>query len=180
MAEESPIFTRCFDFLDWLLAATNRFPRSQRFVVTGRLLDAALDFQERLIEANSSSVRQRGGKLAQADAELDKVRLYLRMAAKKEWLSEGQYEHAAKLVAELGRLRGGSYNNNAERLRCGARNRNNPDNRNRNNGFRVVVAHGFRFSPEMTGSLWAAQSEVRKPARRVPGRAPLLVTGPGI
>ncbi|MCH8021560.1 SUMF1/EgtB/PvdO family nonheme iron enzyme [candidate division KSB1 bacterium] len=35
-------------------------------------------------------------------------------------------------------LRGGSWNNNPERLQCDARNRNNPDNRNNNNGFRVV------------------------------------------
>ncbi|WP_394713746.1 SUMF1/EgtB/PvdO family nonheme iron enzyme [uncultured Desulfuromonas sp.] len=48
-------------------------------------------------------------------------------------------------------LRGGSYNNNAETLRCGARNRNNANNRNNNIGFRIVVAHGFCFSPEMVG-----------------------------
>ncbi len=107
MPEESPIFTRCFDFLDWLLAATNHFPRSQRFIVTKRLLDAALDFQECLIEANSATLRLRKSKLEHADAELAKVRLYLRMAARKTWLSEGQYEHAAKQVAELGRLLGG-------------------------------------------------------------------------
>ncbi|MBE2233802.1 MAG: hypothetical protein IAE85_09940 [Anaerolinea sp.] len=37
-------------------------------------------------------------------------------------------------------LRGGSFNNNARNVRCAVRNRNNPNNRNRNNGFRVVVA----------------------------------------
>jgi hypothetical protein len=41
-------------------------------------------------------------------------------------------------------LRGGSFNNNQDNARCAYRNRNNPDNRNRNNGFRVVVAHIFR------------------------------------
>ena len=35
-------------------------------------------------------------------------------------------------------LRGGSWNNNAENQRPGARNRNNTDNRNNNNGFRVA------------------------------------------
>jgi len=35
-------------------------------------------------------------------------------------------------------LRGGSWNNEAQNLRCDTRNRNNPDNRNNNNGFRVV------------------------------------------
>ena len=50
MTQTTPIFTKTFDFVSWLLAATNHFPRSQRFVVTKRLLDAALDFQELLVE----------------------------------------------------------------------------------------------------------------------------------
>jgi len=40
-------------------------------------------------------------------------------------------------------LRGGSFNNNATNVRCANRNRNNPDNRNNNVGFRVVLPHGF-------------------------------------
>ncbi|MDJ0805854.1 MAG: SUMF1/EgtB/PvdO family nonheme iron enzyme [Gammaproteobacteria bacterium] len=35
-------------------------------------------------------------------------------------------------------LRGGSWNNKPEWLRSSARNRNNPDNRNNNLGFRVL------------------------------------------
>jgi hypothetical protein len=40
-------------------------------------------------------------------------------------------------------LRGGSFNNNRRNVRCAYRNRNNPDNRNINNGFRVVVSTFF-------------------------------------
>jgi hypothetical protein len=35
-------------------------------------------------------------------------------------------------------LRGGSWNNNQNNARCAYRNRNNPHNRNNNNGFRLV------------------------------------------
>jgi hypothetical protein len=35
-------------------------------------------------------------------------------------------------------LRGGSWNNNSENCRSANRNRNTPDNRNNNNGFRVL------------------------------------------
>jgi four helix bundle protein len=103
----SPILTRTFDFVHWLLAVTNHFPRSQRFVVTKRLLDAALDFQEYLVEANGRRGRARLERLDQADVALDKVRLYLRLAARWEWMSAGQYEHAARMVTEIGRLLGG-------------------------------------------------------------------------
>jgi len=103
----TPIFTKTFDFVTWLLAVTNHFPRSQRFVVTKRLLDAALDFQETLVDANVQHGRARLQKLDLADAELDKVRLYLRLAFRWQWLSSGQYEHAARQVTEIGKLLGG-------------------------------------------------------------------------
>jgi hypothetical protein len=101
------LFTRSVDFLAWLLPALDRFPRSQRFVLTKRLQDAALDFQELLIEANNCRAVARHAKLNQADAALDRVRLYLRLAARWQWLEPGQYHHASTMVAEMGRLLGG-------------------------------------------------------------------------
>jgi formylglycine-generating enzyme required for sulfatase activity len=44
----------------------------------------------------------------------------------------------------------GAFNNNEQNVRCAVRNHNNPHNRNRNNGFRVVVA--AHSSPEHSGS----------------------------
>lgn len=40
-------------------------------------------------------------------------------------------------------VRGGSWNNNRNNARCANRNRNNPDNFNNNQGFRVVLSHIF-------------------------------------
>ncbi len=108
MTDEMVIFTRTYDLLTWLLPLAEKFPRAQRFVVTKRLQDAALDFQERLIEANAASAGpRRTRKLAEADAELLKLRLYLRLAHRWSWLSDGQYEHVSAMVAEIGRLLGG-------------------------------------------------------------------------
>jgi len=105
--EEMPIFTRTFDFLSWLLPATNGFPRAQRFTVTARLLGAAFDLRERLEEANARRGAERRERLSRADEALSHVRLYLRLAAGWGWLSSGQYQHAAGMVAEIGRLLGG-------------------------------------------------------------------------
>ena len=107
MGQEMVIFTRTFDFIDWLIPRTMDFPRSQRFVVTKRLQDAALDFYERITEANGCKGRARLEKLRQADVALQKVRHCLRLAARWKWMSAGQYRHAAAMVAELGRLLGG-------------------------------------------------------------------------
>jgi len=105
--EQMPIFTRTFDFLTWLLPATNHFPRVHRHSFTFRLLDAAFDLRERLEEANLRSGPARLERLSQADECLARVRVYLRLAERWAWLNHGQYEHVAAMVAEIGRLLGG-------------------------------------------------------------------------
>ena len=104
---EMPIFTKTYDFLAWLAPMTNHFPRSHRQTTTRRLLDAAYAFLECLLEANNLRGQARLAQLIAADALLDKVRLYLRLAHHWRWLNPGQYEHASRMVAELGRLLGG-------------------------------------------------------------------------
>ncbi|NUQ84323.1 MAG: SUMF1/EgtB/PvdO family nonheme iron enzyme [Anaerolineales bacterium] len=42
-------------------------------------------------------------------------------------------------------VRGGAFNNNERNVRCAVRNRNNPENRNNNQGFRVVVSTLFLY-----------------------------------
>ncbi len=101
------IFTQTYDLLTWLLPQCERFPKKQRFVVTQRLQAAALDFQEAIFEANARSGTQRLDHLRAADAHLNKLRLYLRLSRQWSWLSSGQYEHASRMVASVGRLLGG-------------------------------------------------------------------------
>jgi hypothetical protein len=105
--EEMVIFTRTYDLLSWLLPRSERFTAAQRFVVTKRLQDAALDFQETIFLANAHTGRQRLAHLLDADAHLNKLRLYLRLIHQWEWITRGQYEHVSKMVAEIGRLLGG-------------------------------------------------------------------------
>jgi four helix bundle protein len=104
---EMPIFTRTFDFLTWLLPATNHFPRAHRHTFTQRLLDAAFDLSERLEEANLRKAEARRERLARADEALARVRYYLRLAARWGWISPGQYQHVAAMVTEIGKLLGG-------------------------------------------------------------------------
>jgi four helix bundle protein len=104
---EMPIFTRTFDFLTWLLPVTNHFPRTHRHTATQRLLDAAFDLRERLEEANLRRGAARQEKLTLADEALAKVRLYLRLAHRWQWLSNGQYQHVSAMIAEIGKLLGG-------------------------------------------------------------------------
>ena len=74
---------------------------------------------------------------------------------------EGQVEKQARVV------RGGSYNNESRNVRSAYRNRNNPDNRNNNQGFRVVLAHVFlgahrRSQKYAAGSIYPFASRREK------------------
>jgi hypothetical protein len=103
--KESPIFTRTYDLLRWLIPLTCKFPRAHRFVLAARLQETALRFQELLIEAGRSQAP--APILAQADADLTKLRLYMRLCRDLELVKFNQYEHGSRLVDEVGRLMGG-------------------------------------------------------------------------
>lgn len=103
--KESPIFTRTYDLLRWLIPATVKFPRQQRFVLAAAIQQAALGFQEKIIEA--AYAQKPRPFLQEADATLSKLRLHLRLSHDLGLLGKGQYWHAAKMVDEIGKLLGG-------------------------------------------------------------------------
>lgn len=106
-AKEMPIFTRTFDMLAWLLPMTNHFPRAHRQTMTKRLIDAAFALRERLEEANLRRREERRRALVGADEALARLRVYLQLAARLGWLTDGQYGHVSTMIAEIGRLLGG-------------------------------------------------------------------------
>jgi len=105
--KQSPIFSKTYDMLLWILPATTKFPREQRFVLARAVQETALRFQERLIEGGLATGRERQRALAQADIELTKLRFYLRLCQDMELITQRQYQHAAKLTTEVGKLLGG-------------------------------------------------------------------------
>ena len=111
MADDMIILTRTFDLLAWLLPKTEKFPKAYRHTVTQRMMNAALDFQEALFDAHSQGGTTRQKHLRAADAHLNKLRLYLRLAHHWRWINDGQYRHVSAMVAEIGRLLGGWMKN---------------------------------------------------------------------
>jgi len=63
-------------------------------------------------------------------------------------------------------LRGGSFNNNQKNVRCAYRNRNDPDNRNNNNGFRVSASHNFPIARN-AGRPWLPRRGLKDGATAV-------------
>jgi hypothetical protein len=102
MTQESPVFAKSYDLLKWLLTATAKFPKQQRFVLARQIEDAAFALQRALHQA-----RRDHAALAEADLALALLRAHLRLAVDLRFVSVNQYEHAARLVDEVGRLVGG-------------------------------------------------------------------------
>ena len=102
---EMVIFTRTYDLLNWLLPKSEHFPKLYRSTVTQRLMEATLDFQESLLEAQGYQDKIRLRHLKAADVHLNRLRLYLRLTHQWGWLNLGQY--VSRMVAEIGKLLGG-------------------------------------------------------------------------
>ncbi len=102
--KQSPIFAKTYNLAKWLIPLTVKFPRHQRFVVAQAMQQAALNLQERLIEA--VRLPETACHLQAADVELDKLRFYLRLSYDLGYINLGQQRHGGQMVAEVGRLLG--------------------------------------------------------------------------
>lgn len=101
---EAPIFPKTYDLLRWLVPATLKYPREHRYALALRTQQAAFDFNELIVQARKTSARR--DLLAQADAKLEQVRLYLRLAHDLGLLTLRQYEHVSREVSAVGALLG--------------------------------------------------------------------------
>lgn len=103
--KQSPIFSKTYDFILWLLNHTEHFPKSERFRMARRLEDTAFNFYELIIKATRSNRKR--AILLDADLELDKLRLYMRLSRARGLTKQSQYQFVAESLVEIGKLLGG-------------------------------------------------------------------------
>lgn len=103
---ESPLFVRTYDFLLWFIPHVQKFPRAYRFTLSERVQRLAFDFQDAIVAAGKSRDAGRFEKLKTADIQLEQLRVWVRFARDNQLFTVRQYEHAARGMAEMGRLLG--------------------------------------------------------------------------
>lgn len=103
--KQSPIFAKSHDLLLWLLRHTEKFPKSERFRMAKRVDDSAFAFYDLIARATKKRDKRRA--LLEADLELDRLRLNVRLCVELKLLTSAQYEHAAGIMVEMGKLLGG-------------------------------------------------------------------------
>lgn len=103
--EELSAIRKCYDLILWLVPAIDKFPRNRKFTLGDRMELLALDVLDRLIEAKYQ--RTKTMLLGEANLKLEKMRFLIRLSKDLQCLSLKGYEHASKLVNDLGQEVGG-------------------------------------------------------------------------
>ena len=84
-----------------LVPLTLKFPRQQRFVAAAALQENAKLLLQRLLEAQRAQAPL--VRLLHAVVALAQMRMYSRLAHGWELVSDGQFEHGARRMDEVGR-----------------------------------------------------------------------------
>ncbi|HJW89422.1 MAG TPA: diversity-generating retroelement protein Avd [Anaerolineales bacterium] len=103
---ESPLFVRTYELLLWLIPQVQKFPRTHRFGLAERIQRLSLDFQDAIVAAGKSKGEERRNWLRRADILLEQLRIWMRLSQEFSLITVRQFEHAARLMAEVGRLLG--------------------------------------------------------------------------
>ncbi len=104
--QESPLFTKTYDLLAYLLPAVEKFPRYQRIVTGRRIQELSWRFLDTILAARKCTLEERPALLHQADVMLDSLRYTVRISHEMALLGQKPYAHASGLLAEVGRLLG--------------------------------------------------------------------------
>lgn len=105
VTEEMLIVKKAYEFSKWLLQHTGKFPKSYRFSVAVRIENAVLNFTELIAVVNMRA--NRISLLKQADEQLTRLRLLVRLSYDMQFLNFKSYEYGSSRIAELGKMLGG-------------------------------------------------------------------------
>lgn len=104
--QESPLFTKTYDLLAYLLPAVEKFPRYQRIVTGRRIHELSWRFMDTILAARKCTLEERPALLNEADLTLDCLRYTVRISHEMVLFGQKQYAYASGLLAEVGRLLG--------------------------------------------------------------------------
>ena len=105
MNEDYPVFRKWYVILDWILDRCENFPKSVRFTISTRISNISLDILEKIIEAIYS--RNRLEILQNANLDIEKLRVFFRIAFERKYISSKQYEYISSELNEFGKMVGG-------------------------------------------------------------------------
>jgi hypothetical protein len=109
------VVERAYDFWLWLDARVADFPIAARHGMGRRAVDTMMDLLDLYLRATYAPQQSGEAALAlgQANQRLALLRLLLRGARERRYLSIAQHEHAMERLVEIGRMTGAWLRNRA-------------------------------------------------------------------
>ena len=159
MLEDMIVFHKTYEFIKWLHALLNNFPKSEKYTLAQKIENASLSVLEGVIKSNHDF--DKAASIEATIVELDKLRVFFRLAKDLRFISFAQYEEGAKLIDEIGRLLGGWKKKSSSRAQQPAR---------LEGGARLVVS----VSPSQQSTL--KEKEAAAVAAEPTGRKEALIT----
>ena len=97
--------TKAYDLVREIMSRVAKYPRSHKFVLGDRTLNAAYDLLDLLVEAKYS--HEKFILLDRANILLERMRFQIRLAYDEKLLAAKGYEAVSRQIEEVGRLVGG-------------------------------------------------------------------------
>jgi hypothetical protein len=99
------LYQKLYDFLVWIFGKTDKFPRSKRFSLGGRLENLLLDM---VVEAQKLQYTKDRFRLITAmSASFDEVKLFLKISNDTKMISAESFAYALERCTEIGAMIGG-------------------------------------------------------------------------
>lgn len=92
------------DVIHQLFDITNRFPKNQRFVISNRIMDVALDIVETLVDAQYTKRTEQGERLERVNGLFTKLRVLLRIANRENFISTGRLGDIVDQIDTVARM----------------------------------------------------------------------------
>lgn len=105
MLRDMQIFHKMYEFMLWLYPAVNKFPKSEKYVLGERIEKTALNVMEGVIASNCEFDKTET--LKKTNVELEKLRIFIRLAKDQKLMDFNKYETASRMINEIGNLLGG-------------------------------------------------------------------------
>jgi hypothetical protein len=105
MLADLKIFVKLYDLLQYCHREIAKFSKSEKPVLGRRIYDSLLQILEYIITANEETIK--GPYLKKASVELEKLRIFIRLANDFHLISIKKYGSICKKIDEIGRMLGG-------------------------------------------------------------------------
>lgn len=105
MKDDFPLLKKWYDITNWLMDSVEKYPKVVRFTFSNRIANLTLDILESITFAIYES--DRISILKEISSNIEKLRILIRLAKDRHYISIRQYKYISREIDESGKMLGG-------------------------------------------------------------------------